>query len=31
VTFVLSQDGGQKAVKRVGRDVVLWPDVTAGY
>jgi hypothetical protein len=31
VVFVLSQDGGQKAVKRVGRDVVMWPDITSAF
>lgn len=28
VAFVLSQDGGVKAVKKVGEDVVLWPQVS---
>jgi hypothetical protein len=28
--FVVSQDGGVKAVKRVGCDVVLWPDINTG-
>lgn len=30
VAFVVSQDGGVKAVKRVGEHVVLWPDINAG-
>lgn len=30
VTFVVSKDGGVKAVKRVGSDVILWPDINAG-
>lgn len=30
VTFVVSRDGGVKAVKRVGSDVILWPDINAG-
>ncbi len=30
IAFVVSQDGGVKAVKRVGADVVLWPDINAG-
>jgi hypothetical protein len=29
VAFVISQDGGVKAVKRVGSDVILWPDINA--
>jgi DisA bacterial checkpoint controller nucleotide-binding len=28
--FVVSQDGGVKAVKRVGKDVVFWPDINTG-
>jgi hypothetical protein len=28
--FVVSQDGGVKAVKRVGSHVILWPDINAG-
>ncbi len=28
--FIVSQDGGVKAVKRVGADVFLWPDINAG-
>lgn len=28
VAFVLSQDGGVKAVKRVGEEVILWPQVS---
>jgi hypothetical protein len=31
VAFVVSQDGGVKAIKRVGQDVVLWPDVNMGW
>lgn len=27
VVFVISQDGGLKAIKRVGPEVVMWPDV----
>lgn len=30
VVFVISRDGGVKAVKRVGSDVILWPDINAG-
>ena len=30
VAFVVSRDGGVKAVKRVGSDVFLWPDINAG-
>jgi hypothetical protein len=30
VAFVVSQDGGVKAVKRVDKDVVLWPDINTG-
>lgn len=30
VAFVVSQDGGVKAVKRVGSDVLLWPEVIDG-
>lgn len=30
VGFVVSQDGGIKAVKRVGSDVLLWPDINTG-
>lgn len=30
VAFVLSQDGGVKAVKRHGKDVLLWPNINAG-
>jgi hypothetical protein len=30
IAFVLSQDGGVKAVKRHGKDVLLWPDINAG-
>lgn len=30
VVFVVSQDGGVKAVKRVGQDVILWPDINTG-
>ena len=30
VAFIVSQDGGVKAVKRVGKDVILWPDINAG-
>lgn len=28
--FIVSSDGGVKAVKRVGRDVFLWPDINTG-
>ena len=28
VCFVVSQDGGVRAVKRLGPDVIMWPDVT---
>jgi hypothetical protein len=28
--FIISQDGGVKATKRIGPDVVLWPDVNMG-
>jgi hypothetical protein len=27
MAFVVSQDGGIKAVKRVGAKVVVWPDI----
>ncbi|GAG87903.1 unnamed protein product, partial [marine sediment metagenome] len=30
VAFVVSQDGGVKAIKRVGPDVLFWPDVNMG-
>ena len=30
VAFVLSRDGGVKAVKRHGKDVLLWPNINAG-
>lgn len=30
VNFVVSRDGGVKAVKRVGGDIILWPDINAG-
>ena len=30
VVFVVSQDGGVKAMKRVGKDVILWPDINTG-
>lgn len=30
IAFVVSHDGGVKAVKRVGPDVVLWPDINQG-
>lgn len=30
VAFVVSQDGGIKAVKRVAKDVALWPDINSG-
>lgn len=30
VAFVVSQDGGVRAIKRVGSDVVLWPDINSG-
>jgi hypothetical protein len=30
VAFVVSRDGGVKAVKRVASDVILWPDINAG-
>jgi hypothetical protein len=30
LAFVVSQDGGVKAVRRVGKSVVLWPDINAG-
>ena len=30
VAFVVSRDGGVKGVKRVGSDVILWPDINAG-
>jgi hypothetical protein len=30
VVFVVSRDGGVRAVKRVGSDVILWPDINAG-
>ena len=31
VAFVVSQDGGAKAIKRVGADVLLWPDINTGF
>jgi len=30
VAFVVSQDGGVKAIKRVGKEVILWPDINTG-
>lgn len=30
VIFVVSQDGGVKAIKRVGKNVILWPDINTG-
>lgn len=30
VAFIVSHDGGVKAVKRIGKDVILWPDINAG-
>lgn len=30
VIFVVSRDGGVKAVKRVKSDIILWPDIIAG-
>ncbi|MCE5212163.1 MAG: DNA integrity scanning protein DisA nucleotide-binding domain protein [Deltaproteobacteria bacterium] len=30
VIFVVSQDGGVKAIKRVCKEVVLWPDINTG-
>lgn len=30
VAFVVSSDGGVKVVKRVGKDVLLWPDINTG-
>jgi DNA integrity scanning protein DisA with diadenylate cyclase activity len=30
IAFVLSQDGGVKAVKRHGKDVLMWPDINTG-
>jgi hypothetical protein len=30
VAFIVSQDGGVKATKRHGPDVILWPDVNMG-
>jgi hypothetical protein len=30
IAFVVSQDGGVKAIMRVGPDVVIWPDVNMG-
>jgi len=30
VAFVVSQDGGVKAVKREGKNVLLWPNINAG-
>lgn len=30
VAFIVSHDGGVKAVKRVGKNVILWPDINAG-
>ena len=31
IAFVVSRDGGVKAVKRVEKDVFLWPDINTGY
>jgi hypothetical protein len=31
VAFVVSHDGGVKAVKCIGGDVFLWPDINTGY
>jgi hypothetical protein len=30
LVFVVSQDGGAKAVRKVGRNIVVWPDVSMG-
>jgi DNA integrity scanning protein DisA with diadenylate cyclase activity len=30
-SFVVSQDGGVKAIKRVGDKVNLWPDINTGF
>lgn len=30
VAFIVSHDGGVKAVKRVEKDVILWPDINTG-
>jgi len=30
VVFVVSRDGGVKVVKRVGSEVILWPDINTG-
>lgn len=30
IAFIVSQDGGVRAAKRVGPDVYMWPDVTMG-
>lgn len=30
VIFLVSQDGGVKATKRVGKEVILWPDINTG-
>ncbi|MDX9782911.1 MAG: diadenylate cyclase [Bacteroidales bacterium] len=27
IAFVISQDGGIKAVRRIGKDVIVWPDI----
>lgn len=31
IAFIISQDGGIKAVKRVGADLVVWPDITSKF
>jgi hypothetical protein len=30
LVFIVSQDGGVKAVRKVGNDILLWPDVNMG-
>jgi hypothetical protein len=31
VAFIMSQDGGVKAVRQVGRNLIMWPDFEIGY
>ena len=31
IAFIVSSDGGIKATKRIGSNVVLWPEVQAGH
>ncbi len=31
IAIIISQDGGVKVVKRVGPDLILWPDINVGF